>query len=153
MAKKKSKKKAKAKPKAAKKTAGPPKASGGAELNMLLSDQVMLDSRTGKYSLIGMFQLIRTVRLPAIYPRFTVFAELVGNDKENNFQLEIYSPGGQLLREHQGRVRHYLVYDVHALALKEAGDYVISLKLDGKAACLRTLSVVKVEAKPAGKVN
>ena len=145
---------AKKKPTKKKKSVKPSKAKAdAASMNILLVDQVIFDSRTRKFSAVGLFQLINTTKLPAIYPRFTVFAELIGQTEEKDCLLEILSPKGAKLREFKGSIKNYLVYDIVNLPLNEAGAYQVSLKIGEKTAGIRSFSVIHIEAKEESKPN
>jgi hypothetical protein len=126
-----------------------PAAKNDCEINILLADQVYLDSRSRKYLVAGLFQFIHTTKLPTHYPRFTMFVEVVGTVQERNCELSVISPSGIKLHQFTGRVRNYLAHDVFNLALRELGPYTIELKLDGKVAISRTFTVIQIEQKPA----
>ena len=120
---------------------------------MLLADQVILDSRSRKYLVAGLFQFIHTTKLPTHYPRFALFVEVVGSVEERPCELTISSPAGKKLYEFKSRIRNYLAHDIFNLPLKELGAYSIALKLDGKAAANRSFMVIQVEGNVKGKGN
>ncbi len=117
------------------------------EINILLADQVYLDSRSRKYLVAGLFQFIHTTKLPTQYPRFTIFVEVVGAVAERECELTIVSPAGKKLYEFKGRLRNYLTQDVFGLVLKELGVYRISLSLAGKLVAGRSFTVVQIAQK------
>ncbi len=127
------------------------KKKAGLEINMLLADQVILDSRSRKYLVAGLFQFIHTTKLPTHYPRFALFVEVVGSVEESECELAILSPAGKKLYAFKGRIRNYLAHDIFNLPLKELGAYTITLKLAGKPAASRSFMVIQVEQK--GKVK
>ncbi len=121
------------------------------EINILLADQVYLDSRSRKYLVAGLFQFIHTTKLPTQYPRFTVFVEVVGTVEERDCELTIVSPAGKKLYEFKGRIRNYLTQDVFNLLLKELGVYRLNLNLAGKPVAGRSFTVVQIEQKAPTK--
>ena len=58
-------------------------------LAMVLCDQVIIDARTGKQSIIGSFSVIHSPRFPLRYPCLTVYAALTEGRGKTPLQLRL----------------------------------------------------------------
>ena len=58
-------------------------------ISLLLCDQVIVDSRTGKKSIIGLFKSINLAEVPFAFGGFTLFARLADVDGSYTFQVNV----------------------------------------------------------------
>lgn len=119
---------------------------------MLLCDDVWTDSRTGRKSVLGVFEDSSAPHLPNVLPRFVIFAEFIGCDgtqpvtvklcrrrvdrkfdEVSSIVVPLYSPGLEALAR--------LELEVRELFVPEAGEYRIALERLGSRLAARRLLV------------
>jgi hypothetical protein len=122
-------------------------------LGLNLCDYVIIEERTKKVSLVGMFTGLGVTDFPALAPPFSVFAlltdglgsatiELVLTRLENNDQ--IYSHTGSLtFPDKVAEVASHL--RLRRCVLPAPGLYQFTLMVDGEWAAQRRLRVYKLE--------
>lgn len=114
---------------------GPTRALNG----MLVCDNVITDRKTGKNSLIGIFDRILARSLPAAHPALSVYAKITDAQGEYTFRLELVDlSNGQIIGE--GRtppvqvpdrmVAHELVFNLQNLTFRADGRYKFRLYAD-----------------------
>lgn len=121
-------------------------------VSMALCDEVWTDSRTGRKSVLGIFEDSWAPNLPDVLPRFVIFAEFLGFEgtlpltvklcrrhADRTFEevsstvVPVYSSGLEALAR--------LELEVRELFVPEAGEYRIALELFGSRVAARRLLV------------
>ena len=118
----------------------------------VLCDHALI-GQDGKLSLIGIFDHIGVVQLPAQHPRFFVVAVLQGEAHGRFVEMELAAPSGQtLMREQIGidpaaisEGSGNLIAEVTMLPLEMTGRYEFRLHADGQVLGVIPLTVDAVD--------
>lgn len=101
---------------------------------LVICDDVLEDRRTGNKSLIGLFNNIATVNLPAVHPRMFLVASLTSGRGAWPFSFRVAAPSGREILRMQDTVEftnplavHDLVVEVRSLPIEEEGVYFVDL--------------------------
>jgi hypothetical protein len=101
---------------------------------LVICDDVIEDRRTGNKSLIGLFNNISTVNLPAVHPRMFLVASLTSGRGAWPFSFRVAAPSGREILRMQDTVEftnplavHDLVVEVRSLPIEEEGVYFVDL--------------------------
>ena len=122
-------------------------------LGLLLCDQFLDDRRSGKRSLIGLYDQINTIAFPL--QRDLLVVAMVGGLGENArvglslltptgndlLGIEMQPPGGP------GKVNE-MAFELQGLAFPEPGTHWLILRVDGRELGRRPVNVVKVDPPP-----
>jgi len=134
------------------------RASGSLHMRLgVLCDHAMI-GQDGKLSLIGIFDHIGVVQLPAQHPRFYVVCVLQGEARNPYVEMELNAPNGQTLMHEQIGINPdmiaqgsgNLIAEVTMLPLEMTGRFEFRIIGDGQVLGLIPLSVDAVEPNPAG---
>jgi hypothetical protein len=118
----------------------------------VLCDHAMV-GQDGKLSVIGIFDHIGVLQLPAQHPRFFVVAVLQGDAPSDQIELELAAPDGKsLMRESIGidpeaiaQGSGNLIAEVTMLPLEQSGRYEFRMNSQGRALGIIPLTVDTVE--------
>lgn len=106
---------------------------------LVLCDSIITDAKTGKNSLIGLFNNINVNSLPAVHNRFCVFAQLTnGRGKQTldvrcqSLQSEelIFQTGGEVEFGNPSQVIE-IQFELLNLSFPYDGMYTVELEADG----------------------
>lgn len=123
-------------------------------LAMMVCDQVIIDAKTGKQSLIGAFNMIGGTRFPLRYPGFTVYVALTEGYGDTTLRLRLIeaSETGEPLFERPLTIRftdprmicemHTVIYNV---TFPEPAEYRLQLFCDQELLMQRRLLVRQVK--------
>jgi hypothetical protein len=123
----------------------------------LLCDSVVVDARSGKTVIQGIFDRIMSKAFPAVHPNCALYARInlrQGNSCE--FEIAVQSPSGSIERPMApqrvvGAEGDYaqMIIQVQGLPVQEPGRYVLSLILNGQIAAEFPFTAISVaEPKP-----
>jgi len=106
---------------------------------LVLCDSIITDAKTGKNSLIGLFNNININSLPAAHPRFCVFGQLTnGQGKQaievrcHSLQKEevIFQTGGEVEFHNPNQVIE-IQFELMNLTFSYDGMYTVELEAEG----------------------
>lgn len=122
-------------------------------LALLLCDQFIDDRRSGKRSLIGLYDQINSIQFP-VSRDMLVVAIVGGMADGSRVGLGLLAPGGTDLLgiEMQppsgpGKVNE-MAFELQGVTLPEPGLHWLTLRVDGKELARRPINVVKVDPPP-----
>lgn len=100
-------------------------------LAMVICDTVIEDKKTGKKSLIGLFNSVSSDKVPCIHPRLNVFISLTEGNGDYTGKLKcIYADEGKPLAEISGPVvftsPHQIIelnFEIRGVPLPKYGNY------------------------------
>ncbi|MCF6312286.1 MAG: hypothetical protein L3J39_07520 [Verrucomicrobiales bacterium] len=106
---------------------------------LILCDSIITDAKTGKNSLIGLFNNINCNSLPSLHARFCIFAQLTnGRGKQSidircqSLQAEevVFQTGGEIEFVNPNQVIE-IQFELLNLTFPHAGMYTVELEADG----------------------
>ena len=112
------------------------------ELHTLLLCDHAITAQDGKVSAIGLFSQINVTRLPTVYGRLFIVAQLEADPGVHEINLQVLSPAGEplLARPPQMRIEvppnatsANIVADLKGLQLKELGRHRVELRVGDRA--------------------
>jgi uncharacterized protein DUF6941 len=118
----------------------------------VLCDHALI-SQDGKLSLIGIFDHIGVIQLPAQHPRFFVVAVLQGETRASHVEMELAAPDGRALMQEQIGIdpeaiaagSGNLIAEVTMLPLELTGRYEFRLYSEGQVLGVIPLTVDAVD--------
>jgi hypothetical protein len=118
----------------------------------VLCDHALV-GQDGKLSIIGIFDHIGVMQLPAQHPRFFVVAVLQGESQANQVQMELVAPDGRTLMhesiaidpEAVAQGSGNLIAEVTMLPLEMTGRYEFRIHGEGGVLGAITLTVDSVQ--------
>lgn len=118
----------------------------------VLCDHALI-GQDGKLSLIGIFDHIGVVQLPAQHPRFFVVAVLQGETETNQVAMELAAPDGRTLMHEQITIdpeaitegSGNLIAEVTMLPLEMTGRYEFRLFVENRLLGLIPLTIDAVD--------
>ena len=118
----------------------------------VLCDHAMI-GQDGKLSLIGIFDRIGVVQVPAQHPRFFVVSVLQGDASDGTVEMELQAPSGQTLMQEQISIdpeaiaegSGNLIAEITMLPLEMVGRYEFRLRNNGQTLGIIPLNVDAVE--------
>jgi hypothetical protein len=124
--------------------------SGPTLLALILCDQFIDDRRSGKRSLIGLYDQINTLGFPTARDMLVV-AIISDMDEKSRVGLSLYSPDGNDLLgiEMQppsgpGKVNE-MAFELQGMTIPGPGTHWLAIKVDGTELARRPVNVVKVD--------
>lgn len=118
---------------------------------MLVCDQAIREERTGKVSLIGIFENITTALVPTTHSSLSVYVKLT--DAEGQYDLElklVHLDTASLIARGQGQVTAQdrmgsveINFNLLNLIFPHFGSYEFQLSANGRHLGSKTLSVVR----------
>jgi len=129
-------------------------------LAMVLCDTVIIDKRTDKKSLIGIFSNIGTVKFPFRSNHFAIYIALTDGHGEYKGHLICSDKDGTELFTTKGKIRFgtgaktvvEMVYDIEGLLFPSEGIYTFSFYCNEELVITRECSVglIKIQKKENG---
>lgn len=122
---------------------------------LLLADDAIIDEKTGKLSIIGVFERISTPNFPAMHPTFKVVSQFSIDDREHVFSLKVVDPeknkvltsgGDTTFKREPDASSHRFITSVNNIIFDGPGRYDVVAYIDGKEAARTSLIVEKKEA-------
>ncbi|MDQ3024356.1 MAG: hypothetical protein M3R04_08255 [bacterium] len=127
-------------------------------LALLLCDQFIDDRRSGKRSLIGLYDQINSVQFPVARDMLVV-AIVSGMSEHSRVGLGLLTPGNSDLLgiEMQppsgpGKVNE-MAFEMQGVTLTEPGLHWLTLRVDGNELARRPINVVKVDPPPVQPIG
>jgi hypothetical protein len=124
--------------------------TGPTLLALLLCDQFIDDRRSGKRSLIGLYDQINTVGFPTARDMLVV-AIIADMDEKSRVGLSLYAPEGNDLLgiemqppSGHGKVNE-MAFELQGMTIPSPGTHWLAIKVDGKELARRPVNVVKVD--------
>jgi hypothetical protein len=128
-------------------------AHGPTLLALLLCDQFIDDKRSGKRSLIGLYDQINTLGLPTSRDMLVV-AIISDMPESSRVGLSLYAPNGNDLLgidmqppAGPGKVNE-MAFELQGMTVHEQGTHWLAIRVDGKELARRPVNVVKVDPPP-----
>jgi hypothetical protein len=122
-------------------------------LALLLCDQFIDDRRSGKRSLIGLYDQINALGFPAARDMLVV-AIVSGLQEHSRVGLSLYTPDGSDLLgiEMQppggpGKVNE-MAFELQGLSIPDPGTHWLAIRVDGKELGRRPINVMQVDPPP-----
>jgi hypothetical protein len=107
------------------------------KLNFIHVCENAFTSLDGKLNIIGIFNQINTINLPALHPRLMIVTSLAGEVKKYSESIEIISPKGQIIAKAGNPIEIFkdngsanFVADFVGIVFPEEGEYKIVVKTD-----------------------
>lgn len=106
---------------------------------LILCDSIITDAKTGKNSLIGLFNNINCTALPSVHARFCVFAQLTNGQGKQNIDVRcqslrdeeiIFQTGGEVAFQNPNQVIE-IQFELINLTFPHAGMYSVELEAEG----------------------
>jgi len=106
---------------------------------LVLCDSIITDAKTAKNSLIGLFNNINVNSLPAVNPRFCVFAQLTGGQGKQTIDVHcqslqdegmIFQTAGEVEFQNPNQVIE-IQFELLNLTFPYDGMYTVELQADG----------------------
>lgn len=109
------------------------------KLNFLHICDEVIASIDGKISIIGMFSVINTLKVPANHPKFYIVVNMTADPGKYDQLIEIVSPSGRVVSKIEGKsviikeggVSNFIANFVNT-PLPELGRYNIRVSVEGK---------------------
>jgi len=127
--------------------------TGPALLALILCDQFIDDRRSGKRSLIGLYDQINTLGFPTARDMLVV-AIVSGMDEHSRVGLSLFAPDGNDLLGIEmeppsgpGKVNE-MAFELQGMTIPGPGTHWLAIKVDGKELGRRPVNVVKVDPPP-----
>ena len=122
----------------------------------VLCDHALI-GQDGKLSIIGIFDHIGVMRLPAQHPRFFLVCVLQGPTSANSVEMELIAPNGGVLMhesipvdpEQVSQGNGNLIAEITMLPLEQAGRYEFRILSAGRDLGHVGLNVSLVDQQPA----
>ena len=128
---------------------------------MLICDSVIVESKTEKKSLIGIFENIRAAKFPCTHGSLTIYIKLTNAHGGYKFVLNLVDlddntviGGGKLPQEinvPSPLNTHDLIFNLLGLKFKHPGKYEFQLFANDKIIGQKTFLVDEIEAPSQGK--
>lgn len=133
-------------------------ATGPTLLALILCDQFIDDRRSGKRSLIGLYDQINTLGFPTARDMLVV-AIISNMDEKSRVGLSLYSPEGKDLLgiEMQppggpGKVNE-MAFELQGMTIPSGGTHWLAIRVDGTELARRPVNVVKVDPPPVQPIG
>jgi len=118
----------------------------------VLCDHALM-GQDGKLSLIGIFDHIGVIHVPAQHPRFFVVSVMQGHATTNKVDMELAAPDGRVLMHESigidpemiAQGNGNLIAEVTMLPLEQVGRYEFRMLSEGRALGVIPLNVMLVE--------
>lgn len=128
-------------------------------LALLVCDTIIEDKKTGKKTLVGLFDRVQGARLPCVHPAMCVFVSLTGGRGE--FACEVlcrHTDGETLAFQAAGRVKLTdprqvvdIVFRLNGVRFPKSGSYWLHFVVEGVPIMMRQMSVhIKTSDKQNG---
>lgn len=119
----------------------------------LISDSVIQDRTTGKYSVIGIFDRIYSPNFPCMHPTVAVYIRLADAFGRYRGRIEFRDAQDQVISSYDGielevKERGHVVefgFTTQMLPLQKPGKYQFQLYFNGEYAASAPLEAVQVE--------
>lgn len=108
-------------------------------ITLVLCDSIITDAKTGKNSLIGLFNNININSLPSVHPRFCVFAQLTNGQGKQTIDVScqslqneeiLFQTGGEVEFQNPNQVIE-IQFELLNLAFSVDGMYTVELEAGG----------------------
>jgi hypothetical protein len=108
---------------------------------MLVCDLTIREERTGKVSLIGVFENIAASAFPTVHRALAVYAQLVDAEGEYDIRLELVRlDDARAVAE--GRMKAMFVFNLENLAFERPGRYEFRLHANDRFVASKSFTVV-----------
>ncbi len=106
---------------------------------LILCDSIITDAKTGKNSLIGLFNNINCTTLPSVHARFCVFAQLTNGQGKQSIDVRcqslqddeiIFQTGGEVEFQNPNQVIE-IQFELMNLTFPHDGRYTVELEAEG----------------------
>lgn len=123
-------------------------------LAMILCDSIIIDKRTEKKSLIGIFSNMSTDTFPFRARRFSIFISLTDGHGEYSGKLvctdsdrrEIFEASGKIMFPGGAKTVVEMVYEIGGLVFPQEGTYNFSFYCDDEIVISRECRIVSKES-------
>ena len=120
-------------------------------LAMVVCDTVIDDRRTGKKSIVGIFNIINAKKVPCMHPRLNVFLSLTEGNGDYSCLLSCVSmDGNKKIFEMKGPIRflnpHQIVefnFEIAGIRFPDYGDYRFEFYCENELVIARKMCIIK----------